>query len=56
MALGTTLAVDVGLGVGAGYWLDRQYGTTPLFLLGGGVLGMALAGFSFYKAVAGRGK
>jgi F0F1-type ATP synthase assembly protein I len=48
--------VDVGLGVGVGYWIDRQYGTSPLFLLAGGVLGMALAGLFLYKTVAGRGK
>ena len=56
MALGTTLAVDVGLGVGVGYWLDRRFGTSPLFLLLGGVLGMGLAGLFLYKTVAGRVK
>jgi F0F1-type ATP synthase assembly protein I len=56
MALGTTLAVDVGLGVGVGYWADRRYGTSPLFLLVGAGLGMALAGLYLYKTLAGRGK
>lgn len=54
LGLGTMLAVSVALGVGAGYWLDRRFGSSPIFLLVGGTLGIALAGIEFYK-VAGRG-
>jgi F0F1-type ATP synthase assembly protein I len=48
--------VSVGLGVGAGWWLDRRLGTAPFLLLAGGVLGIALAGVEFYRMAAGRGK
>lgn len=56
LGLGTMLAASVGLGLLAGYWLDRRLGTAPLLFLAGGVLGMAAAGLQFYKMVAGRGR
>jgi F0F1-type ATP synthase assembly protein I len=56
LGLGTMLAVSVALGVGAGYWLDRRFGTSPIFLLVGGTLGIALAGLELYKVTVGGGK
>lgn len=56
LGLGTMLAASVGLGLGAGYWLDKRLGTAPLLFLVGGVLGMAAAGLQFYRTVAGRGR
>ena len=56
LGLGTMLAASVGLGLGAGYWLDKRFGTAPLLFLAGGVLGMAAAGLQFYRTVAGRGR
>jgi len=43
IGLGTTLAVTVLAGVGAGYWLDSRLGTSPWLLLVGGTLGMGAA-------------
>jgi F0F1-type ATP synthase assembly protein I len=56
LGLGTMLAASVGLGLLAGYWLDRRLGTAPLLFLVGGVLGLAAAGLQFYKTVGGRGR
>lgn len=56
LGLGTMLAASVGLGLGAGYWLDQRLGTAPVLFLVGGVLGMAAAGLQFYRTVAGRGR
>jgi F0F1-type ATP synthase assembly protein I len=56
LGLGTMLAASVGLGLGAGYWLDARFGTTPVFFLVGGLLGMAAAGLQLYRMVAGRGR
>ena len=54
LGIGTSLAVTVLVGIGAGYWVDGRLGTRPLFLLIGAVFGL-LAGFlQFYKTVAGR--
>jgi F0F1-type ATP synthase assembly protein I len=54
LGIGTSLAVTVLLGIGAGYWVDGRLGTQPLFLLVGAAFGL-LAGFlQFYKTVAGR--
>lgn len=54
LGLGTSLAVMVLVAVGAGYWLDRKLGTTPIFLLLGGAFGVFAAGYHFYMSVAGR--
>jgi F0F1-type ATP synthase assembly protein I len=53
LGIGTSLAVTVLLGIGGGYWLDARFGTRPWFLLLGGVLGLALALYQFFKTVAG---
>jgi len=54
LGIGTSLAVTVLAGIGAGYWIDGRLGTRPLFLLVGAAFGL-LAGFvHFYKTVAGR--
>ena len=52
LGLGTTLAVTVLVGLGAGYWLDGRLGTRPVFLLLGGAFGIGAALYHFFKAVA----
>lgn len=48
-SLGLTLFICLCLGIAAGYWLDKELGTTPWLLIIGGLLG-ALSGFwSLYK-------
>ena len=56
LALGTTLAVTVLAGVGAGYWLDGRLNTRPVFLLLGGTLGLAAGLYHFFRTVAGQTK
>ena len=56
LGIGTTLAVTVLAGVGAGYWLDRRLGTNPVFLVVGGVVGIAMAGYEFWKTIGSGGK
>ena len=53
LSIGTTLAVTVLAGIGGGYWLDAHFGTSPLFLLAGGMLGLGGALYHFFKTVAG---
>lgn len=53
LGIGTTLAVTVLLGLGAGYWVDARLGTKPLFFLLGGAFGILVASWHFYKAVMG---
>ena len=50
LGIGTGLAGTVLLGVGIGYWLDRRFGTSPLWLILGGVLGIVVAGYHFWKS------
>ena len=54
LGIGSSLAVIVLAGIGAGYWVDGRLGTRPLFLLVGAVLGLLAAFLNFYKTVAGR--
>jgi ATP synthase protein I len=49
--LGLTFAVTVGLGVAAGWGLDRWLGTSPWLLLAGMFLGLVAAFVGFYQAV-----
>jgi hypothetical protein len=43
-------------GFGAGYWLDGQLSTRPVFVLLGSGLGIGAAMYYFYKSVAGANK
>jgi F0F1-type ATP synthase assembly protein I len=52
LGIGTTLAVTVLVGLGGGYWLDAQLGTSPWCLLGGGFLGLGAALLHFFRTVA----
>jgi F0F1-type ATP synthase assembly protein I len=51
LALGSTLAASVLLGLAAGYWLDSKLGTRPAFFLAGAVLGLLAAGLHFYRTL-----
>jgi ATP synthase protein I len=51
LGLGTSLAVTVLAGVGAGYWLDRRLGTGPILLVVCGVMGILVAGYQFWRTV-----
>jgi F0F1-type ATP synthase assembly protein I len=53
LGLGTTLAVTVLAGFGAGYWLDERFSTRPVFVLLGSGLGVGAAMYYFFKTVAG---
>ena len=53
IGIGTTLAATVLLGVGVGYWLDRRLGTNPWLFIVGGVAGLGLAMYQFFRTVAG---
>lgn len=54
LGMGTSLAVTVLLGLWIGHWLDKKFGTEPLFFLVGAGLGLVAAGLQFYRTVAAR--
>jgi F0F1-type ATP synthase assembly protein I len=56
LSLGTSLAVTVLAGVGAGYWLDRRLGTEPMLLVVGAVVGILAAGYEFWRTVGSGGQ
>lgn len=49
--LGWVFVATMGLTVFGGLWLDRRFGTAPLFILLGVFLGFAMNGYSFYAAL-----
>jgi F0F1-type ATP synthase assembly protein I len=49
LGLGSTLAGTLLLTVGAGYWLDKKFGTQPILFLVGAGLGLAAAAYHIYK-------
>ena len=52
LGIGVSLAATMGLCVGAGYWIDKWLGSTPTGLIVGGVLGIAVALYQFFKTVS----
>ena len=56
LGLGTTLAVTVLAGFGAGYWLDERLNTRPVFVLLGSALGVGAAMYYFFASVSGATK
>ena len=50
--IGWYVAVCIVLGVFAGLWLDSKFETSPIFLLGGTLLGVVTAFYGMYKLMA----
>ena len=50
LGIGTALAVTLLLALGAGYWVDRRFGTSPVFVLVGAAFGMFAVFYHLYKA------
>ena len=51
--IGMILLVLTLAGVAAGYWVDQQLGTQPLFVLVGFLAGAGLGAFGIYRLVTG---
>lgn len=49
--LGLQFAATIALLTGGGLWLDRRWGTTPLFILIGISLGFSAGFYHLYRAV-----
>jgi F0F1-type ATP synthase assembly protein I len=49
--IGMVLLVATLAGVAAGYWVDQQLGTQPLFVLVGFLAGAGIGGFGIYRLV-----
>lgn len=50
LGIGTGLAVTLLAALGAGYWIDKRFGTTPVFVLAGAAFGMFAVFYHLYKA------
>ncbi len=53
--IGFSIALFIGGGVVLGLYLDDRLGTTPLFLIVGLLVGLALAGYTMYRLTLFRG-
>lgn len=49
--VGLEIAVGVGIGAAAGYWLDKRFGTSPWCLVSGSMLGLAGGMYLLIKEV-----
>lgn len=49
LSFGTTMLVSIFLGYYGGNWLDKKFGTSPIFLVIGLLLGTGLAFYSMIK-------
>jgi F0F1-type ATP synthase assembly protein I len=49
--LGWVFLATMGLCVFGGLWMDKRYGTAPVFILTGVLIGFAVSGYSFYKTL-----
>ena len=49
--IGMLLLVATLAGVAAGYWVDQELGTQPLFVLVGFLAGAGIGGFGIYRLV-----
>ena len=47
----TSIALEMALPAGAGYWCDRRWGTSPWLVLVGAALGLYVATASFMQLV-----
>jgi ATP synthase protein I len=54
LGIGTTIAASLGLGLWLGFWLDGKFGTSPLYFLLGGGLGLTAAFYHLFKLVKGQ--
>lgn len=52
LGLGMELAVVVLGALGAGYWLDKRFGTRPTLFLLSGTLGLGMGLYHFLRSVA----
>ena len=50
--IGIVLLVTVLAGVVGGYWIDRQLGTLPLFVLVGLFVGLAAGSLAVYRIIS----
>jgi len=51
MQVGFSTALSATLCIGGGVWLDRKYGTAPLFILIGAALGLVLSLYLVWQIV-----
>ncbi len=47
----TSIALEMALPAGAGYWLDRRWGTSPWLVVLGACLGFVISGMSLAQMV-----
>jgi F0F1-type ATP synthase assembly protein I len=50
--IGIVLLVTVLVGILAGYWIDQQVGTLPIFVLVGLAVGLTAGSLTVYRLIA----
>ena len=47
--VGWFIGISILLGVLGGFWLDRKFGTEPILVIAGLILGLAVAFYGVYR-------
>lgn len=53
LSIGVEFTASILLCLGAGWWIDGRFHTTPVFVLVGAFFGMAAGFYHFYRSVIG---
>jgi F0F1-type ATP synthase assembly protein I len=53
LSIGVEFTASILLCLGAGWWIDRRFHTTPVFVLVGAFFGMAAGFYNLYRTVTG---
>ncbi len=51
LQFGIIIALPLILFIGLGFWLDKKYGTVPLFIIIGLFLALAISAYGLYKRI-----
>jgi ATP synthase protein I len=49
IGVGWFIAISILLGVGGGLWLDNKFGTSPILVIVGLILGLIVAFYGVYR-------
>ena len=49
IGVGWFIGISILLGVGGGFWLDKKFGTGPILVIVGLILGLVVAFYGVYR-------
>ncbi len=56
LSIGVEFTASILICLGAGWWIDKRFGTAPVLMLVGAFFGMAAGFYNLYRTVTGLSK